>query len=386
MSAKLSWKSRAVCAAVVCVSLASFASADTFGTGTNQFNIDFVTISGATNPTSGDGIVNNDYRIGTYEITNDQWDKFELELGVPVTGDPSFAYNEDPHFTGANVPTNKVSWSEAAQFVNWLNTSTGHQAAYKFTGTQGQSDYTLDTWSAAEADNGTNLYRHKDAKYYLPTEDEWVKAGYWNGTSLQTYSNASPGDLVSGSPDPAKWNYSPSAGNEPWDVGSGAEELNGTFDMMGNVWEWMESPYSDLSYGVYSGRGERGGSYNYNAYDLSSSGERDSGSPDIARDDLGFRVASEVPEPASLSLLAVGALALIKRRGIKGDRLLFIGMSGHLGLEFGYDKDITRANIGCCESRRQSRQWPGDAKSSLSPLASPCVRRSKTVARGGVKL
>lgn len=65
--------------------------ADTFGTGGNQFDIDFVTISGDTNPASGYGIVNNDYRMGVYEITNDQWDKFKAELGVSVTGHPSSA-------------------------------------------------------------------------------------------------------------------------------------------------------------------------------------------------------------------------------------------------------------------------------------------------------
>ena len=173
----------AVAAVAMLLVAAGGAMADTFGTGANQFTIDFVPISGATNPTSGYGIVNNDYRMGTYEITNDQWNKFKASLGVPVTGNPSDAYDYDPYFTGTNVPTNNVSWYEAAQFVNWLNTSTGHQAAYKFTGTQGTSDYTLATWSTAEADNGTNLYRHKDAYYFLPTEDEWVKAAYWNGTS-----------------------------------------------------------------------------------------------------------------------------------------------------------------------------------------------------------
>jgi len=49
---------------------------DTFGTGANQFSIDFVTISGSTNPTveqanvgslDGLGIVNNDYGMGVYE-------------------------------------------------------------------------------------------------------------------------------------------------------------------------------------------------------------------------------------------------------------------------------------------------------------------------------
>ena len=35
---------------------------------------------------AGYGIVNHDYRMGTYEITNDQWNKFTASLGVPVTG------------------------------------------------------------------------------------------------------------------------------------------------------------------------------------------------------------------------------------------------------------------------------------------------------------
>jgi formylglycine-generating enzyme required for sulfatase activity len=257
--------------------------------------------------------------MGTYEITNDQWNKFKAELGVPVTGHPSTAYDESPsYFTGTNVPTNEVSWYEAAQFVNWLNTSTGHQVAYKFTGTQGTSGYALDTWSTGEADNGTNLYRHKDAKYYLPTEDEWVKAGYWNGTSLQTYATK-PGDTLhqGDGTSGTGWNYydngyaiNPSG---PWDVGSGSEELNGTYDMMGNVWEWMESPYSDTSYGTGSVRGLRGGSY-YPTDGWLASSDRILCPPGLEYLYFGLRVASEVPEPESLSLLAVGALALIKRR------------------------------------------------------------------------
>ena len=114
----------------------------------------------------------NDYRMGTFEITNDQWSKFKAAYGT-VTGDPPDAYNTNPHWTGMDVPTNMVSWFEAAQFINYLNTSTGHQAAYNFTGTQGTGDYAFAVWSAAEADGG-NLYRHKDAFYYIPTEDEWV--------------------------------------------------------------------------------------------------------------------------------------------------------------------------------------------------------------------
>jgi len=65
-------------------------------------------------------------------------DQFQAAYGT-VTGDPSNAYDQNPTYTGTNVPITNVSWYEAAQFVNWLNTSTGHQAAYKFTGTQARA-------------------------------------------------------------------------------------------------------------------------------------------------------------------------------------------------------------------------------------------------------
>ena len=299
-----------VCVAAIVAAFGSVASADDFGTGGNEFTIDFVAISGATNPASGRGIVDNDYRMGVHEITNAQWDKFRTELApVTVTGSPSIAYDGAPHFTGSSVPTNMISWYEAAQMVNWLNTSTGHQAAYKFTGTQGTSNYALDTWSAAEADGGTNLYRHKDAFYFLPTDDEWVKAGYWNGMTIQTYANISDTVPVKG----VDSNYDGIIG-APWDVGSGSEELNGTYDMMGNVWEWLESPYADTSYGADSLRGSRAGSYFLGDEYYLRSSTRLSFDPNIEATSLGFRVASEVPEPATMSILAMGGLAVLRRR------------------------------------------------------------------------
>ena len=99
----------------------------------------------------------------------------------------------------------------------------------------------------------------------------------------------------------------------PWDVGSGSEELNGTFDMMGNVREWMESPYTSGDYGTGSGRGLRGGACGYGDSILASS-RRGSVAPYGEYDYIGFRVASEVPEPMSVALLSLGSVALLKRR------------------------------------------------------------------------
>ena len=310
--------------AVAVLFSASGVMADTFGTGGNQFTIDFVPISGATNPTSGipagyefsfTGVA-NDFRMGTYEITNDQWNKFKVSLGLPVTGSPSNAYNQNTVYAGANAPTDSVSWYQAAQFVNWLNTSTNHPAAYKFTGTQGTGNYTLATWSPVQAAGGTNLYRNADAFYYLPTEDEWVKAAYWNGATLQTYATK-PGDtLFRGNGTNGGWNYwdwdnGPDAHAErPWNVGSGSEELNGTYDMMGNVWEWMESPYRDSSYGAALSRGLRGGDWYIYSYGLAASyriGDTPAGENGYS---VGFRVAS-VPEPGSITLVLSSATAAL---------------------------------------------------------------------------
>ncbi len=301
---------------VFVLAVANVGFADTFGSGANQFDIDFVTISGATNPASGYGIVNNDYRIGIHEITNDQWNKFVTIVGGTVIGIPLDAYDESPLYTGADVPTNRVSWLEAAQFVNWLNTSNSHQAAYKFTGDPGTSSYALDTWSVAEADNGTNLYRHKDAFYFLPTEDEWVKAAYWNGTTLQEYATKPGETLYQGNGSNGGWNYDDGdnpAGPGPWDVDSGSEELNGTYDMMGNVAEWMESPWSDTNYCPGSDRCIRGGSYFYYSFIHLGSSARNGGYPDSEIDHVGFRVAS-VPEPCSIVLLLSGGLVLLRKR------------------------------------------------------------------------
>ena len=218
----------------------------------------------------------------------------------------------DPYY-----PVYDVSWYEAAQFVNWLNTSNGYHAAYKFTGTQGTSNYTFDTWDTSEAAGGTNLYRHKNAFYFLPTEDEWVKAAYWNGTSLQTYATK-PGDTLhqGNGTNGTGWNYYVNgfATNPPgpWNVGSGSAELYGTYDMMGNVYEWLESPSSDTSYGAESNRGVRGGAHNNYANALSSY-SRHNNTPVTESETIGFRVAS-VPEPASGGLLLLAGLAFLKRQ------------------------------------------------------------------------
>jgi len=102
----------------------------------------------------------------------------------------------------------------------------------------------------------------------------------------------------------------------PWDVGSGSEELNGTFDMMGNNVEWMESPYSDPSYAAGSSRGLRGGYWgsshsghpSYPSFLHASARTYNGPAAEVSH--TGFRVAS-VPEPGTTALLLGAAIALL---------------------------------------------------------------------------
>jgi formylglycine-generating enzyme required for sulfatase activity len=82
---------------------------------------------------------------------------------------------------------------------------------------------------------------------------------------------------------------------------------------MGNVWEWMESPWYSGDYGTGSNRGLRGGDFYYGVDTLASSG-RFGYYPGDESLVFGFRVASEVPEPMSVTLLSLGGVALLKRR------------------------------------------------------------------------
>jgi hypothetical protein len=151
------------------------ARADTFASGANTFTIDFVNIGNAANADDAGagggsftphGGVGYNYRMGTYEISQDAITKATASGLLNVTAGA---------YTGVG-PAGSMTWYEAAAFVNYLNTSTGHQAAYQINA--GVTALTL--WSSALAWqlDGENLYRHKDAFYFLPSEDEWYKAAY----------------------------------------------------------------------------------------------------------------------------------------------------------------------------------------------------------------
>lgn len=90
---------------------------------------------------------------------------------------------------------------------------------------------------------------------------------------------------------------------------TGSASPYGTFDQGGNVWEWNEQIVSG------SGRGMRGGTDYNDSSDFAVS-VWSSGVPTDAGDDVGFRVASLVPEPdaSPLALIVLAGLAAQQQR------------------------------------------------------------------------
>ena len=278
----------------VLLSVANIASAIVV----QDIDIDFVTIGNAGNPGDtraeanpyGSGAVGYNYSIGKYEVTNAQWDTFVTAAGAP-TGNPSDAYDESAYWTGTDVPTNKVSWYEALQFCNYLTSGDKYSGAYNFD----QSGNFL----GIDRDSAVSAY---GIAYVIPTEDEWYKAAYYTGSGYSTYANGTDVAPIAGVDTNYNWTI-----NQPWNIDSGTIEQNGTFDMMGNVSEWNETPQSQY-------RGFRGGLFAAPVNYLRSSSRTFiiSGNPNVESDYIGFRVAS-VPEPCSLVLLSLGGLALMRK-------------------------------------------------------------------------
>ena len=180
----------------------------------------------------------------------------------------------------------------------------------------------MNLWSSPDAwqSGGENLYRHKDAYYFLPSENEWYKSAYYNPDGLNyfdyaTGSDAAPTAVASGTEEgTAVYNFATSS---PASVDSaGGLSPFGTMGQSGNVWEFNESAYTPPNDSPFSDRVIRGGRWG-NATNALSSSYRDAYPPTL--DDFasfGFRVAS-VPEPSTYALLLLtgaGALWLARRR------------------------------------------------------------------------
>ena len=133
--------------------------------------------------------ISRGYWLGKYEVTQAEW---QAVMGA----NPSW-FDE----CGPDCPVERVSWDDAQEFIRRLN---------------GQS--------------GGDRYR-------LPTEAEWEYAAR-AGTSGDRYGNV---DVVA-------W-YDGNSGDRMHPVGRKAPNAWGLYDMLGNVWKWVDDWQGDYTGG-----------------------------------------------------------------------------------------------------------------------------------------
>lgn len=283
--------------------------------------IDYITVANPNNAadTTGYGSVAYNYEIGKYEVSNAQYAAF-LNAVDPTGSNPNGIYNTSmgTHYTGGiafnsgasagakytirsnygdmtNRPVNFVSWFDAARFSNWMHNGQG-------AGSTETGAYTL-------SGNTGIVTKNVGATIYIPSENEWYKAAYYNGTnsSYSPYANGQSSITT------ADANYG-WAIEQVTVVGSYTNDPSsyGTFDQGGNVSEWNDAVISGTL------RGIRGGSFSSGFYNDSSpllSSARSSAAPTNENESTGFRVAS-VPEPSAmvLTVLASGMMLIRRKR------------------------------------------------------------------------
>ena len=320
---------------------------------------------GNANDSTGYGRVNYRYEIGKYDVTIGQYTAFlnavaktdryglydtnmatKLNVaGISRTGGAgTFVYSVmDNGGSSANRPITYVNWFDAARFANWM--ANGQPIGAQSATTTENGAYNLNgaVTGNTPAKNTTNPNTSAAPTFYIPTENEWYKAAYYQPTAsggpsdgywaYATKSDTAPGNVIGPSANQANYrvasvysvtqstSYS-SSQNYLTNVGafSSSASYYGTFDQTGNVFQW-----NDLDGGSGSSRGLRGGGWEGDDSNLATSSYRSTGtSPAFGGVIIGFRLAgpansSAVPEIApagmgSVLALVTGVLGLLERR------------------------------------------------------------------------
>ena len=251
---------------------------------TGAIDVETVFVSNVGNPsdsrfmndgTTGYGDVGYEYRIGKYEVTNDQYAAFlnaiatngdtylnyePFSMGgahyggiIQSGGAPNTVFTVKPNM--GNKPVVGVTAGAARRFVNWLHNGqpTGNQVPG--TTETGVYDLTGENW----------VSRGPEATWFLPSEDEWYKAAFYNPSgggsglyalyatgSLFTPPTVATADAIGNVSNPgvnvanyfqgANWNGSAPFGHVTTvgSAGLASASYYGTYDQSGNASEWTE--------------------------------------------------------------------------------------------------------------------------------------------------
>jgi len=286
------------------------------------------------------GSVGYTYNIGEYDVTDSQYCTFlnavdptganalylysplaDAEFGISVNqaAVSGSKYSVIPGY--ANMPVVDVDYWDTLRFANYLDDGNTEAGAYTLIG--GSTDEFGTPSNASSL--LTNPQPNAGASVWLPSENEWYKAAYYNpanGTysTYATQNNTAPGNIIGSGTNEANYytgnaysvtqsSSDDSSQNYLTAVGSfsGSPSYYGTFDQSGDVFNCNSTIVSANAPVLH------GGFWNSPSFALSSTA-RYYFSQNYQGNAFGFRVAS-VPEPTSMVLMLAGVAGLGLMRG-----------------------------------------------------------------------
>jgi len=300
-------------------------------TASAQVSLTFVTVGnpGNANDTSAInslhplGAVSYSYKMSAYDVTLAQYATF---LNAVAKTDTYLLYNtnlgtyaQTKGIARAGIsgsysytvigtgtrPVTWVSWFNAARFANWMCNG-------QPTGAQGNATTETGAYTLNGANSGVTFTKNAGATYWIPSENEWYKAAYYDTSiaatnkywAYPTRSNSVPGNVVGNGTNMANFNngrYSttqstinnPNASYlTPVGAFTSSASAYGTFDQGGNVWQWTDQPYSSTGIGDDS-RTLWGGAFNGGETFMQGNGNYQiTKAPESKTYNLGFRLAA----------------------------------------------------------------------------------------------
>ena len=217
---------------------------------------------------------------------------------------------------GAEGYAASLTWEMAARYCNWLhNGKTDEKAAFE------NGAYDTSTFYYADGRYQHQAEHNPDAKFWLPTIDEYAKAAYWdpakNGGEGGYWRNPDGGDetLIAGLPEDGGETigdlYYGDGFFGAWDINQYPHVRSpwGLLDISGTMPDWLET-YSD------PGRGSRvlGGSLAHDIFysSLDRIDSWDSRDPDSPWG--GLRLATTVPSSGGVVPFCAAVLGLLRRK------------------------------------------------------------------------